>query len=158
MVTSNDASNARFFRPGRHPNTPVLLFFFCSNRATHGMLARYVRLATGVSTMGSRRSESVLTAVYASLRAVDLDPRDKAAAALAKRCAALVDDGELRAVAPLLSALRELRLTPRSRGTSSGGRTTGAPARARPIDELRAKRAGRSARQHGTAAVDSPAP
>lgn len=109
--------------------------------------------------MAGRKTQSVLTALYGALREVETAKGDDAAAALAKRYAALIDDDPTLApkVGPLLlDALRELCMTPRARAAVvKGGGNTGDGSRpASELDELRERARRRRAGQHATPAVD----
>lgn len=110
----------------------------------------------------ARKTASVLTALYAALRATETSGADGAAVALAKQYAAEIDDGgcgecgsrfeRMEKLGPkLLAALEALSMTPRSRAALvKGGPDVGAS----PLDELRQRRA---ARLDGAAAVDATA-
>ncbi|ONI73088.1 hypothetical protein ALI144C_44875 [Actinosynnema sp. ALI-1.44] len=102
-------------------------------------------------------------ALDTALTAVKHDPRDAAVVALARAYADAIDRGDvLKAGPPLLSALRELQMTPASRSAPVEG---GAPSDGDTdeLDELDARRAERAERaerrraaagQHDTPPVD----
>lgn len=98
----------------------------------------------------------MLTQVVAeALAAAAVDPRDAAAAELARTYAADIDaGGDLVKLGPLLLAtLEALLLSPRARNAAKKAVTNGQPAASR-LDQLAARRAGRGRPQ----GVDTAAP
>lgn len=98
---------------------------------------------------------SLARALDESIRAAQLEPIDRAAVALAKRYACMVDadpDALQRVGHMILPVLTALGLTPAARGKAAKGATPDAPSA---LDDLRARRRARSDR---AAAVDATAP
>lgn len=95
-------------------------------------------------------------AINVAIDSADVQDRDCAAVQLALAYAKAIDDGAaIEKVGPmLLSALDALLLTPRARKVVEKGMNSGA-APASPLDELRARRAKRSAGTNGAATLDS---
>lgn len=93
--------------------------------------------------MSERKTQSVLTALYAALRQADTSGEDEAAIALAKRYASVLDDdpSQAKSIGPmLLDCLRELGMTPRARkSVVRGGSGDGGESRTK-LDELRQRR------------------
>jgi hypothetical protein len=91
-------------------------------------------------------------AVTAAARAAKIGTRDKAALELARHYARLIDEGDpVELLGPkLLAALDALVLTPKARANITKG-LSHEPAKADPVDEIRARRA---ARQHHAATLD----
>lgn len=100
-----------------------------------------------------RRLASVSNALTKALAAADLEPRDSATAALAKRYAAELDarPDRLKEIGPLLlTSLAALGMT--RQAAARIGRGEGPSARRQSFDELRARR---GARKHAASAVDA---